>query len=485
MRCRVEFGVLVLLAAATPAGLHAQTALPVVVVGAAADGFKLTRSASDFRHEFRITSTSDKPIDVTVSVPSFLAPDTTQVAAAVIMNNQPARTVTIQPADAAVLVITATLPRTGAYATAMTLTSDGKTPMVVPIQVTRSWAVTPVQFKDVDAVRAETRVGVTGRFALYETSGQDISIYTPELSGVARIVNTKREQVTFEGVPEMSRWESGKATPLTLQKTLKIPAGSLQTFEVRVSGLSGPGEYAGTLRVTSADSSMVEQTIAFFVRRPAWRAGIAIGVGLLLSVLLRWYLSSQRPTLVRRRTIARLREKVDTAQSQPDLHGDEKDVLGLIRSSLGALDERLDVAAGVATETADIDAALALVGPKLDLFAKWVTARRHVDAITPPELAAGFRETLDKARDALRQDRATKETIDAAAKGLAELPSKITAAVRTNLTTTATKLGEEIEARLKVAGSPDVTAALVALRAKVKNATGAIHQDKLDTARVF
>ncbi len=476
MRCLarslVVVGYALLLARAAQAQ---QTLVPVTVVGAAADGIKLTRTAPDFSHRIQITSTAVTDLEVTISVPPFQGPETTTAdIKATIAGTAAGQPLTLKKGATAILDLQATLPLVGTYVTSIAIAAPDRTPLVVALQVTRTRGATTVQVKDLDTVPVTAGHDAVARFTVYETSGQTITIYPPELSGLAKVVADKRLQAAFDGVPVVT---AVGATPAPGSNTYALAGGGVQAFTVTVKGLDEPGQYTGNLHVASPNAAVVDQSVTFLVRGSARRAGGLILLGVIVSLLLHWYYRTRRPNLVRGQNALLVRSQIGRAEARADLTSDERAILAAFRGRIDAVLEAIRFG-----ETAASDATIAEVRDKLALFTKWVDGRRRVDGISPARLAATFRAALDAAEAVLRRDGASSTDIANAMKPLDSLATDIANAVRQDLDQALKQFKEALQASLGKVHLPAVTAALEEARRRLAQAQTALEGNRLSDA---
>jgi hypothetical protein len=168
--------------------------------------------------------------------------------------------------------------------------------------------------------------------------------------------------------------------------------GQQSTLTVVLDDVKDTGAYTGTLRVSAAGHDPVEQSFAFQVKQGAALPVALIALGVAIAYAIRRRYSSGRISRAgQRRVVARLLSDLEPMRrGVRDLEPREAEILESLVRRLGDVSDELELAgvsrsAGVLTE----------IDHKIDLFMDFVTARRHVRAMTPKALQEPFESQLE------------------------------------------------------------------------------------------
>jgi hypothetical protein len=456
--------------------------VPLVFVGATAEGYKLTRPARDFSSGFRIdrTDAARSNLDVEIVVPPLVAPNTNAVPITMTIGGQVITGKASIPPDGALLMLTAILPEPLTYTSQIKISAPSRKSLVVPLQIVRSRVATSLEFKDLDTVPGATGDPIVATFTLRETSGQKTTFYTPDLSGLARIVATKRLQASSSQLPTVSRFKSdGTVDVLKANQTLDIDGGATERFTIALAGLPDAGEYGGTLHVTSPDGTTIDQAVTLLVHDSVGLAVALILAGVVLSMWLRYYYQTKRPEIVRSHTALEVLKQLDEIATRPGVTDPAKVVVQSLADRVQRANERIRIGEGESADTVVTD-----VRGKLELLRKWIDAVKIVTALGSSPVAPPLRRKLDDVRVVLLNTGATD--VGAALTTVLAIPGDIQTALAADFNKT---LGALEGALAKLPGgaghAPAAQAAIVEVEHLIDRAKQTFNAGNLDEARAL
>jgi hypothetical protein len=422
--------------AASPFVARAQDKPPMLTVLGAPDGHvKLLANTSQIKTTLTVESTASQPIDVSVRVgpfrdaagrlhPASASSGAAPPAAPSSPDGMAGGQVAIRvPGRGAVdLRIDARLDAEGEYTGALVL-AYGDTRDTIELAVTRASRDLDVELQGVDAIRGTA--GVFGsssaqlRLVVVERAGRALTLDPPML--------TKFVQKTVDG----ARAQAGYTLLVDAQtpKRIELAAHQSQPLVLTLADLGGAGEYTGTVRLVAPGSKPVDQEFTLNLRESRGVAFLAILVGVMLSVGLRWLSQTLRPRLVETRRAQLLGRELDELLADSTRDEEEAAVLRRLRREV--------VGALLALETGMVTGTMGRID-RLDdrrkLAAEWIVRRRQVAGLQPASLRDRFRLVIDAARDVIVSDASTPEALASVRSQFASLNAAIDEAFRDELT---------------------------------------------------
>jgi hypothetical protein len=304
----------------------------------------------------------------------------------------------------AALAVKATFPRSGKYSTNLDLiVAQKRSTTRIDVDVT-----TPklgVKAQNTLAVRGERGAPLTMSLSLREIAGREWTI-TPQLaSGVIK----DRDQ-DFQ--VELHLVDAPSTTTIS-------PAGdSLLTR--RVAGFDLAGQYTGTLRLEAAGATALDVPFVAIVKEPWFFAALWIGVGVVLSALLRYWFNTGKKRLEARRELARLDERLIALESGATSN-EGRALLRALRAHNAELRNQVATSAS----PLDLSNVILRLWAKARIAEAWLEAERTA-AQMPAGTANALRADLDKVATILRRQSADDTAIaeaDAKVYGLDERKS--------------------------------------------------------------
>jgi hypothetical protein len=365
--------------------------------------------------------------------------------------------------------IEARLPRPGGTYTAHLILIQGDQ-VKAPVALTVQRPAAAVTLRDIPAMRAKGG-SVSIPLTLQETSGQTVKVKVPEVVGLTRDTG---EQLKLGADADWKVVESPSSkTPLTKP----FPLQGLHTLGLRISGLGSPGKYEGTVVVPYGEQT-VEKALTVYVRWPWWLALALIAAGVVISWLLRKYLTEERPRLVERRRGELILEELEGSLPPGDLEPGEQALVVSLRGQIGRQLHRLEAEA----DLAEVKAALLLLETKASVVAPWILLGRQVRKLEPPELRAKPQGKLDGVERALLDPGANAEILTAATQTLQNLPAEIEAQVLEHLKTRFSRLDTQVRTTAEAASTSVATLLPIQLNPPLERARVALADNRLEEA---
>ena len=452
---------------------------PLVFVNAATDGYKLTRPGRDFKERFEIFPSDGVELSVHLAIPELQAPNTNAESVKLKLDGQDIG----NPADIKIrpkgvtLTLSAALPAAAIYVSSIQVTVAGKKPIIVPLQITRSRVPTAIEVKDLNPVSGVTGSPVEVLFTLRETSGQQTILQAVDFANLGLGPPAKRIQKSLAQPPVVKVQEKGD-WGLPDQKTLTFEPGGSKKFMVTLAGLDEAGDYGGTIRVSSQDGAANEQAVSMMMHDPYGYCIFWIVFGVVLSFLLRWYLQTKRPQLVRSDTALQLIDYFDQLRAQPQLNEDTLRILEMYRRRAEGAYERIQQGDGSTADAVLID----LKG-KLDLLSAWIAASRNLESMGASPYARDVRKTINSVWSVLVAPASTTVEIDDALKLLNAIPNSINAAMLNDFKSAHDDFQAVINKSLNgSAHTSDVRMAMERIRQAVTEASGLANSNKVEEA---
>ena len=230
----------------------------------------------------------------------------------------------------------------------------------------------------------------------------------------------------------------------TARGPIRIAGDRAFDLIVLISGLGGPGSYKGAMRFTATDRAPLDVPFEFDLRLSVVWAAIAIGVGVIVASVLRYYQQSARPRLLLQRDADSLGAKLASL-----MQAEGADLTKRERQVITALIQRLNdakdiLAAGEGTDA--VQTVLNRVRQELPLLPPWIDARRRVDGLQPPSIGVTAAADLLTVFNTLTEPQPTDQQIDTANALLDGIDGKIRDATRAYVTTSVTETTAAIDA---------------------------------------
>jgi hypothetical protein len=442
------------------------------------EGIKLTSTVAILNQVFQIEATDRAVKDLRISVAPFTGPNSYQVETSWTVNDQPGETKLSIPALAtAHLKITAGLPIEGLYQSVISLIYDNKR-WPIPITITRTRPAPTIDIPPLESIRTSScfwAEDVSLRMTLQETAGQELTLSKPALVSLLSLQADKNKaQARYKSFTV----SDAKTQPLADQFVLK--PREIKSLLLTVHGLEGTGEFSGTMSVSGPEVSAIARSVTIYKKQGALVATLAIFLGVLVSYLLRFYLKSVRPRMIRERRLALvLSELEDMGRATGDATPDEQETLQDLRRKLNEAYEDLQM-----MTDADAETAINEVDRKLDLFPKWVSARRAVEALQPEHLRPPFRAKLLAVKTFMLKTRTTVEEGKAIETALDAIPNEVIAASKNDLTARLESFSKEVNQKRNDTSSANVRHGLAqSVDPKIREAQKCLQNDDVARAR--
>ncbi|WP_224362164.1 hypothetical protein [Hyalangium versicolor] len=400
------------------------------------EGLKLPLHEPALKRSLTIQSTTAAPVTALKVVVSPLRDSTGQLWEAQwdLGGKGQDTPVSVAAYGSVALEVRAELPATGTYVgDIFLLYGEGESPASVPFIVTRGPKLLSVMVKELLPVEATAEpIGTskaTLRFAVEETSGQDVLLEPPVVVGLSRI---SRAAVKFQAPVQV-----------TVPEPLTLKGGAARELQLELSGLAGAGEYQGKLLLKSEGAQAVEREVRLFLREPWWVAFLFITVGVGLSLFLRWVVQGLQPRLELQQSVLLLRQDLaQEAQAWEPFEPLEHQVLTAVLSEADRLNTR--IATG-ATKQPQALANLAVLKSKRELLPVWVEIRRYVRGVRPVQLQAPHLDRLSVAERRLLDAQAKAEELDQSREELGKTPLEVVQSVREELKKSLDALETEVK----------------------------------------
>ena len=168
-------------------------------------------------------------------------------------------------------------------------------------------------------------------------------------------------------------------TPITTPILLR--PNEPRPLRVKLSGLTRAGKYTATIAASPDVAAPIEKEITIKLRHGFLLAALTIGMGILISWVLRRYLNERKPRLLQRQDVARLNEELIVVKANAgEINADEEEVFSLLSTQLADLDAKIQGRG--APNANDI---LATINTKIPAIGPWVKARKEVEKLEPAE----------------------------------------------------------------------------------------------------
>ena len=452
--------------AAVPLTVTHYPAPKLNLVGADAAGvIQMSSASSEFQNTFTIESANAGPVDdLTVFVSAWRGPNSVSVPITWTLDGVLTNTARVPGLGSLTLELSATLPLTGTYSGAISLVYNGRRDTTA-LLITRQRAPLSVEVLGLSTIGRDTlwwfgRGDISFWLTLHETSGQAVTMGLPEFTSLVRVgQDPTQSQAQFDRIEVVA-----DANSLPLSPTISLQAGETKRFTVTVRGLSGAGQYLGTLRLGSAQALPVDQSVTIMAKEPALWAAVLIFLGVLASYLLHTYGTTGRVRLVRRRRARQsLLDADNLAAAAKDLAPIESSALNKLRARLSDLDDALALGS-----EKNPDVALDAADAQLSLFPDWVNMRRRIAGLAPQALADQFKSALDWFNTYMLAAAPPDADIKAAPGKLSELGLAIDKAIKKELLDRIGAFEADLAEQQKVAPGPQGEALRLTLTRQVE-----------------
>ncbi|WP_281899719.1 hypothetical protein [Phytohabitans aurantiacus] len=382
--------------------------------GASGGSLSMESPVPEFQRAFRVLSTSGAPTPVQLRVSPLTDPLSMQVPTTVEFSGRRyvGEQLVVPAQGELAFTVAADLPVGGDYRGTVAVVY-GTEPLLVDLIVRRTRVTPTVAVDPIGTVQARMLWGfrptdVDVRVLLRETNGQRVVLDAPALIALTRDTRGGPVAADYDTVQVMV---DGRRT-----ETVTLEPNQTREITLRVTGLSHPGKYTGSVRLASGDTSALTSPISILLHQGILLAALAILLGVAISAVLRWYLTAYRPALTSQLRLSRLRDDLDIALKHLTPL-DEQTEVPLKRTVQEQLDQ-LRRQYGQRERTGEAD--LTSAADKANRLPTWIRLRRAVDAAgNPTELVSLLSvvtayleaDLVDPQRDALltEADRALVE----------------------------------------------------------------------------
>jgi hypothetical protein len=277
-----------------------------------------------------------------------------------------------------------------------------------------------------------------------DTAGVTSTLRIPAVAALNRNQpNRPKVQASFEKLVVST--EDGQQ----LSDTFDVRADTSRRIKLEFQGLES-GSFEGKLILGSADSGRQELTVSLSKRLWIGYAFVAILAGVLVSHFLRYWASSRRPLLEKRRDLVAVRERFETLAFELDVKDTvERRVVATVRWALEEPEQELLEG----TMPADFDNMLGRLKRQIEILPAWILARRRVQVLEPAGLRDQLRTPLDSGQAYLLARRAAAND-DQVVASLAGLDASISSAVRAERRAQLKALRSDVDDYIKTTPNP-------------------------------
>lgn len=368
------------------------------------------------------------------------------------------------PAQAQVqLALQAVLPLPGVYETQLTALAHplGSQPAVsVPIRVVRTEAAAlvieeiptkPVTVWPICGADSRSSFCCSDaelRVHVRSTSSVPMELVSPKLrvltrkgpGGLPQQAMYRLEFLGATGTDRASSDEGSRPGPSVpgSPSPLRVLPGGHETLGVRICGLPDPGEYTGTLVLGNTGGATAEKTISLQARQHWLLALAIILIGVLISHVMRYYVTVGRPRFVAEHRIARVRLalRISPQAVIPDW---QNEVRARLVERLAELTAQLDV-----EDLRSVEQSSRIIEQQVQLYLVWTSHKSRLERVDT-DTSRPLLDILDGWRQVIESDAPTPEEITKAltdSKGFAKRRDDL---IRTYLVTQLNSLGTHLQ----------------------------------------
>jgi hypothetical protein len=361
----------------------------VGIEGAGDDGFALKRSVSEFEQDFDIVAKGDDSVgDLQLGVDAFTDDHQGRVEPQVLVGSTKLvdeKRYTVAPDSPLILTVRALLPAKGEHRSRIVMRYAGQR-VLVPVTVTRETRVAGLEVADVPSSRVE--LGKFGRTAsatfpidLRETDGRDTQLETP------RLVLLRKD-----GTESLKVDEHGFTIDTRPPAPVLLAAGAPKTLTAGLEGLE-PGQYTAQVKLPAGEGAPKRASATIFVRRSVVDAGLAIGLGAILSGFVRFFWVRKRDQIRARQAVAQLAGDIDRVVQTTNPKAGEANAVAALRAKLVSVDQKLRD-----NPAEDVKADLDAVRERVPVLSRYITLANAAETADVKDKVLG---KLDAAADYL------------------------------------------------------------------------------------
>lgn len=376
----------------------------------------------------------------------------------------------LQPRAVLNVALLAHLPSPGTYrAFLQAIVIEGKvrTPLdLVPITITRTLAMPPVEFPEASAQAIDAGWSVR---PLSATLSLDVFASTPGITlTTPQVLATKKSTVDAT---------AGTITTLTLvSPDVKSPgaalaSGKITTLPLDLANIPGPGRYEVALRYVAEGYKPAEAKRVLFVREPALMAMAFVLIGVAMSFAIQFWGTVMRPVRELQRRVHTLAEALCSARSQAGAAANHAEVVTLLNGLGNSLQAR--------NKAGWLDRAMSI--GSLDVFETivpavptWIALWEQLEHVRPSSVRKGHQTALLTIRQHFIAATPDATAVQEGIKTLDHMPLKIRADVATELDSEISKLSDSL------ATNPSAT--MVAFRARLRQASAKLKEGQVEAA---
>jgi hypothetical protein len=408
----------------------APTASALVVSGVGGpEGLVLSTTVSDFKRAVQIINTTNQAVPVTVELPELIGPDATPAHTSWTLDGKKSAQTEVKPLGSIALELSGNFHAAGDYTSTISLVY-GEHRYAFPLKITRSQVAPTVDVVGLDPalLAGWLLAGSSGpfvlRFSLKENAGNVVQLRTPTISSLTRKVGDRNVQARYDSVT-FSAIDPSTGKLLPASNSLTIEPNASVPIAMTLVGLSEPGEYAGSMVLSSNGGSLPSKPFTFYLKRPVWLASALITVGVLLSHGIRYWTKTGRPRLILMRRAVLINEDLEKARASLADPVDQN-LLDVFRGRLDRVKD--DIVSGIVENE---EARLNDINSKLNLVSRWSDLRKRIGSVQPPEAGDAAQATVEGVKKFLSDDIISKdEQIKAESDKLTQAFKTIDEAVR-------------------------------------------------------
>jgi len=274
-------------------------------------------------------------------------------------------TVALAAYGTAMVNVVVTLPDPGVYTGTLAIIVDDAVATKALLTVKRELRPATVELLGLSTVAISTDTGQAEiRFDLREVGGRATQVPVPTLAALVR--GDRRLQVIPTQASVKKDGQEPKNGTIALTEYQTVP------LTLELTGLTEPGTYTVTIRLSPPGAKAVEATTTVLARKGEWIAALCILVGVIVGSILRFYRDHLRPKLLARERAVKLGRLI-LSETPADLDADEQAVH---QKLLAEVAEATDAVSS--KKTSEIANDLDALDAKRRLFDAWRRERRRL-----------------------------------------------------------------------------------------------------------